>query len=67
MGVLADNYDLWAGRDAQRERHLAKFPRCGYCGEAITDDYFFVIKRTNVCESCLNKEHRRYTEDYLGE
>ena len=66
MGILADNYGLWSRWDAQKERELSRFPRCGYCGEAITEDYFYVINRTNVCESCLNKEHRRYTDDYVG-
>ena len=65
MGILADNYDLWAHRDAQNEKSLSKLPKCGYCGEAITEDYFYVIKRTFVCESCLNKEHRFYTDDYM--
>ncbi len=64
MGILADNYELWSRWDADRTQALHKLPRCGYCGEAITEDYFYIIKGTNVCESCLNNEHRRYTEDY---
>lgn len=63
MGILADNYDLWARMDAEREKALGKLPKCGYCGDPITEDYFFVIGRTNVCEPCLNKEHRRYLDD----
>jgi len=64
MGILADNYEMWARHDWERERALKKFPTCGYCGNPITEDYFYVIKRTNVCESCLNREHRRHVDDY---
>lgn len=65
MGVLLDNYDLWARHDAERERALSKFPRCEYCGETITEDYFYVIERRTVCVSCLNSEHRRYLDDFM--
>ena len=65
MGILADNYDAWAQWDAQREKSLSRLPKCGYCGEAITEDYFYIIGRTFVCESCLNKEHRQYLDDYI--
>ena len=64
MGVISDNYDMWARRDAEREDALAKLPKCGYCGDPITEDYFFIINRTFVCESCLMREHRQFTVDY---
>ena len=67
MGILADHYDVWARWDAERQRTMEKFPKCGYCGEAITDDYFYIIRRTFVCESCLNREHRQATDDYTQE
>ena len=64
MDGLADYYDMWAHRDAERESALAKLPKCGYCGNPITEDYFFIINRTFVCESCLMKEHRLFTVDF---
>ena len=64
MGVISDNYDMWARRDAEREDALAKLPKCGYCGDPITEDYFFIINRTFVCEACLMREHRQFTVDY---
>lgn len=66
MGILADNYDLWARWDAEREGAVARLPKCGYCGEAIEEDYFYIIERTFVCESCLKKEHRQYVDDYIS-
>ena len=64
MGIPADHYALWARYDAEREGELAKLPKCGYCGDPITEDYFYIIKRTFVCQSCLNREHRQSTDDY---
>ena len=64
MGVIADNYEMWERWDAEREDSLAKLPKCGYCEDPITEDYFFIINRTFVCESCLMKEHRHFTVDY---
>ena len=66
MGILADHYEAWARWDAERERTLAKLPKCGYCGNPITEDYFYLVGRTFVCESCLKKEHRQYTDDYVN-
>ena len=66
MGILADNYDLWARWDAQREQAAARLPKCGYCGEVIDEDYFYIIGRTFVCESCLKKEHRQLVDDYIS-
>ena len=66
MGELADNYDLWARHESEREQLLAKLPKCDYCGEAITEDYFYIIGETFICIPCLNREHRQYTDDYAN-
>ena len=49
--------------DAERERELAKLPRCCECDEPITDEYCYEINGEYLCEDCLNSQHRRAVED----
>lgn len=53
--------------DAEQERLLEKLPKCEYCREPITDDHFYDIDGTFVCEECLNSEFRKFTEDFIEE
>lgn len=51
--------------DAELERKLERLPECDYCGEAITDDYYFEINDDVICEGCLNGHYRKAVEDYV--
>lgn len=51
---------------AQQERKLKKFPKCDNCGEHITDEYFYNIDGTFLCEECI-RDYRQNTEDWIEE
>lgn len=51
--------------DREQQAELDKLPKCDICGKPITDDYFYNIDGTYICESCLNDEYRKKTEDYM--
>lgn len=61
---MMDNYDLWKQHEAEKEEALAKLPKCSECGEHIQDDYYYDINGYIICESCLNDNYRKSTEDY---
>ena len=45
--------------DAEQEKRLAELPECDYCGEKITDDYYYNINGDVICEECLKKHFRQ--------
>ena len=51
--------------EAEQERRLKKFPKCDNCGKRITDDYFFNIDGTYICETCMTEDYRVHTDDYM--
>ena len=50
---------------AAEEREREKLPRCSECDNPIQDDYYYEINGENVCEECLNDNHRKRVEDYV--
>lgn len=48
----------------EREKQLAKRPKCDICGEPIQDDYLYEIQGELICEECLEKHYRKAAEDY---
>lgn len=62
---IPDYTDLHAEYEREQERSLRKYPKCDYCGERITDDYFYNIDGTYFHEECLKEEYREETEDYM--
>ena len=67
MGEMLDNYNLWENHETEQEQALEAYPRCDCCGEPITDEHFYNIDGTFLCEACLNEEYRKRTEDYMEE
>ena len=57
---LAD-FDQW---ENEQEKWLRKRPKCDCCGRPITDDYCFEMGGDIICEECLNKAFRKWTEDF---
>ena len=65
MDYTPDYNDLYSAYEDKQERMLAKFPKCAYCGEPITDEYCFNIAGDIICESCLNEHFRKPIENYM--
>lgn len=58
-------------RDAERhmvkqEALLERFPYCESCGQAIQDDYFYLINDEFMCQACLDRDCKKYTDDYIA-
>ena len=63
---MMDNYDLYLSHEAEQETELEKCPECYYCGQKITDEYFYEMPDGEmVCEKCLNENHQRTLDDFL--
>lgn len=58
---LAD-FQRW---DSDRERALTKLPKCSECDEYIQDDKYYDINDEPVCIRCLEKNHRKWTDDFI--
>lgn len=58
---LAD-YDRYCD---EQERELDKLPKCDYCNEPITDDFYFEINGDIICEECLKDNFRKAVDDYI--
>lgn len=64
MPHIPDYNDLHDEYEAEQERKLNKLPKCDCCGQPITDDYFYNIDGTYICEDCLS-DYRQKTDDYI--
>lgn len=53
--------------DAEEQRKLEKYPKCGYCEKRITEEYAYVINGKCFCEECLVDYHRISIADYIDE
>ena len=53
--------------DRECQESLEKLPKCDHCGKYITDEFFYDIDGEYVCEECLDKLYKVYTEDYMEE
>ena len=53
-GQVPDVYDMWSEHDAERERELAKYPKCDLCG-AIMDEVYYKIEGRKMCKSCMEE------------
>lgn len=49
----------FAAWDREQARVLDLLPECAYCGEKITDDYYYEINDEVVCEDCLDSFFRK--------
>ena len=65
MEYIPDYTDLYEEYEAEQESRLKRFPKCDCCGEPITDDYFYNIDGTYICETCMRDEYRKNTDDYM--
>lgn len=65
MPYMPDYNDLYDRYQRQQESELARLPKCSCCGEAITDEHFYLINDEKICQACLDDNHRRFTDDYI--
>ena len=50
--------------DYEQERWLESRPTCYECGEAITEEYAYMIDSNYICHECM-EEHRIYIEEEI--
>lgn len=58
-----DNYDRWEAHDSEQERKLQKLPICSECGERIMTDALYEINDEYICPDCMEKNHKKWTDD----
>ena len=49
-----------------QDRALRGLPTCCECHEPIQDDSLYLIDDKFYCESCINLNHRRYTDEFTS-
>ena len=62
---IPDYIDLHYQHEAEQERILDRLPSCDYCGEKITDEYYFDINGDVICEECLHDNFRKAVDCYV--
>lgn len=61
---ISDNPDRDFERwDREQQNWLNKRPVCCECDEPIQEEMCFEINGEYICETCMNDNHRKYTED----
>lgn len=58
---LAD-YARW---ETEQAKELERLPICCECGQPITDDYLYEINGECICESCMEQNFKKSTDDYI--
>lgn len=67
MDYIPDYNELYSEYERQQERLLDKYPKCDNCEEPITDEHFYNIDGTFICEECMRNMYRVDTDDYIEE
>lgn len=62
---IPDNFDLFDAHDREQGEKTEKLPTCYECDRPIDDDYCYEINGELICEACLNKNHRKWVDDYM--
>lgn len=64
---MDDYNDLFDRHDAEQEKKRESLPRCCECGKRIQDDYCYAFFGDIYCESCMEKNFRKSTDDYIDD
>lgn len=64
---MIDNYKAWEYAERERERQLMRLPVCEDCHERIQDEDYYDVDGELLCENCMKKRYRRFTEDLINE
>ena len=57
------DFEAW---DAEQENALRELPVCSDCGNPIQDDFYYEFDCYFYCGDCVNDNHRKNTEDFVG-
>lgn len=57
----------FARQDLENERRRARLPVCEgrRCGKRIAEDEYYDVHGEILCEECMKRKYRRYTDDLL--
>ena len=64
---IPDNYDQFEARERQQQKWLDSLPKCDHCGKQIQDEHFYLINNKFVCQCCLNRDFRKWTDDFIDQ
>ena len=53
---MPDNYSQWEWRERERERWLARCPKCTKCHEPIQDSVVLAVDGDDLCVDCINEK-----------
>lgn len=58
------DFDRW---DMEQERRRARLPVCEdkKCRKRIEDENYYEVDGEILCEKCMNRRYRKFTEDYI--
>lgn len=59
-----DPLDDFDRHDREQAAWLKSRPVCEICGKHIQDEHLYLINDEFVCEKCLNRDFRKWTDDY---
>ena len=51
--------------DAVQQREVERCPKCDYCDAPITVDTYYDLDGDIVCEECLDRHFKKFTDDYI--
>ena len=66
-GYVPDNYDLWEAHQREQDERLDTLPKCSECREPIQEDECYNFDGDLICEECLKKNHKVWTEKFIRE
>ena len=55
----------WDRHCAEQEAAVAKYPVCADCHEHITDEHLYEINDNLICQDCLDRYYKKWTDDYI--
>lgn len=66
MIASSDNYERWESHERQKEKELERLPVCEICGIPIQDEHCYLINDEFVCQRCLDRDFRKWTDDFAS-
>lgn len=56
----------FARHDDEEQEFVKKLPVCADCGEPVMDDYYFLINDEVICPKCMDRNYRKWTDEYIA-
>ena len=64
---MPDYNDLFDRYENEREKELARLPKCYECDEPIIDEDCYEFDNRLICPDCLKDNHKKYTNEFIEE